>query len=74
MLLVLWWCVFNVHGLPMLLLVCGVLAILQVSCGSFFTAVLVAGPTNVEAWMFGSNKHGELGYGAGGQDCALPVS
>ena len=26
-----------------------------------------------EAWLFGSNKHGELAYGAAGQDCAMPV-
>ena len=48
---------------------------LQVSCGDYFTGLLVkeACTNAVEAWLFGSNKHGELGFGAGGQDCATPV-
>ena len=48
---------------------------LKVSCGDFFTGVLAREPSTytVEAWLFGSNKNGELGFGAGGQDCASPV-
>ena len=47
----------------------------RVMCGNFFTAVMATDPATdlVEAWLFGSNKHGELGFGAGGQDCAVPV-
>ena len=47
----------------------------QTACGDSFTAILAKDPSTqvLEAWMFGSNKHGELGFGAGGQDCAMPV-
>jgi len=47
----------------------------QVVCGDFFTGLVVREPSSdlLEAWLFGSNKHGELGFGAGGQDCAVPV-